>query len=144
MARGSGRRAASRVRRELHAFTVGGISEARLNIVGGKIREVVKDLLRRHSGREVLQDVIYGDSHSANAGFTAALSRFDRYDVAIIHGAAPRSRFQLHYNVELTELTLLSPNRRARPLRASALNAWLCVFAYRPDDPTQTCGGHSP
>ena len=62
MVKDSGRRAASRVNDKLRAFPVGSVGKAGLNVVGRQIREILQDLLRRHSGREILQHVV--NSHS--------------------------------------------------------------------------------
>ena len=94
----SGRTAVSRACRELCALPVGGVSEAGLNVFGCQIREVGKNLLRRHSGCEVLQHVVDRYPHAADAGFAAALSRFNGDDVATVHNASsyPEQRF-VHY-----------------------------------------------
>ncbi len=81
----SDQKAASRAHGELHAFTVGSVREARLDICGSKIRKVVHNLPRRHPGSKVLQHVVYSDSKPTNAGFAAALSRFDGNALAIVH-----------------------------------------------------------
>jgi hypothetical protein len=88
----SGRTAASRARRELRALTVGGVSEAGLNILRCQIGEVGKNLLHRHSRSKVFQHLINRNPHAADTGFTAALSRFNGDDVATVYVASPCRR----------------------------------------------------
>ena len=97
----SGRTTASRCQSELRAFTVGGIGQASLYVLAGQIREVNQNLLLRHPRGEVRQDVIDGHSQSADARLAATLSRLNRDDVSIVHGAgapagSPSSR-RSHY-----------------------------------------------
>lgn len=90
MAKGSGRTAASRAYCELHAFAVSGVSQACLNVLDGEVGKVLQNLLLRHAGGEVIQHIVHGYAHAADAGFSSVLARFDRDDVTIIHSAACR------------------------------------------------------
>jgi hypothetical protein len=53
-------------------------------------RKVTQNLVLRHPGCEMLEDVAYGDAHGAYARLAAAFSGLDRNDVALAHsGTAP-------------------------------------------------------
>ena len=79
---------------ELHAFTVGGVSKAGLNVFAGQIRKVRKNLLRRHSGREVFEHIVGGDSQPSNTRLATALSGLNRDDVTVVHGVASPSKMR--------------------------------------------------
>src|ERR1035437_531987 len=83
-------RAASRVYGKLHSFTVSGVREAGPDVLGCQIREILQNLLLRHSGSEVVQHVIHGHPHPTNARLAAAFPQFNGDNVPIIHGATSR------------------------------------------------------
>lgn len=85
----SGRTATSCVNRKLRALAVGRVSETSLDVLRSQVGQVFEDLLLRHSGRKVLEHVIYRDTQTTNARLATALARLDRDDVSIVHGAVP-------------------------------------------------------
>lgn len=58
--------------------TAAGESETRQDIVGLEIRHFLKDLLRRESSGQEIEDVRHADPHSADTGAAAALLGVDR------------------------------------------------------------------
>ncbi len=67
------------------ALTVGGESEAGLQILGGEVGKVGEDFLLGHPTREVVEDIIDRDAKPADARLAPALVGFDRDDVLVIH-----------------------------------------------------------
>ncbi len=115
----SDRTAASRACRELRALTVSGVGETGLNVLGCKIWEVSKNLLRRHPRRKIPKHVVDCNPHSANTRLAPALSRFNGDNVAIIHAAAPcREWVSRHYTHRFDVPTSVSNNRRRTQARA--------------------------
>lgn len=90
VAKDSGRKAVSRVYGKLHPFTVSGISKTGLYVLGRQVRKIQQNLLLRHAGRQVFEDVVHGNPHAAYAGLATAFSRFNGDNVPIIHGATSR------------------------------------------------------
>src|SRR5437667_8606981 len=86
--RDSSRTAASRACREVRALPVSGVSKAGLNVLGCQIREIGKNLLRRHSGCEVLQHVIDRYPHPTDGRFAATFPRATAIECPPRSGAA--------------------------------------------------------
>lgn len=84
-----GRTAASLVRDQRAVLTFRGVAEAGEDVFAGEVGEVGEDLLFGHAGREIGQDVVYGDAHAANARLAAAFAGLDGDDVVIAHGVQP-------------------------------------------------------
>jgi len=74
-------------------FAISGVGETRKNIVVGEVGEVYKDFFGSHAGGKVGEDIINGDTHTSDAGFAAALARFESDDVLVVHsGCCDRDR----------------------------------------------------
>ena len=54
----------------------------------GEVGEVYKDFFGSHAGGKVGEDIIDGDTHTSDAGFAAALARFEGDDVLVVHSGA--------------------------------------------------------
>ena len=83
---GFGRRAVSRLDNHQALLTISGIAEAGENVFFSEVRKVLKKLFLGHPRSKIVQHVIDGNSHSANARLAATLARLDRDDVLITHG----------------------------------------------------------
>jgi hypothetical protein len=70
---------------ELMPLPIGGITQARLDVIHGQIIEVLEYLLGRHTGGQVFQYVVNRNPETPNAGFAAALVRLDGDKVPVIH-----------------------------------------------------------
>lgn len=69
------------------AFAVGGVTQTGLNILSGEIRKILEDFLLGHSRGEIVQDIVDGDSHPADARLPAAFAGFDGDNVSVVrHG----------------------------------------------------------
>ena len=67
------------------AFTVGGESEAGLQILGGEIGKVREDFLFGHAAGEIVEDIVDRDTKPTDARFAAALVGLDRDDMLVVH-----------------------------------------------------------
>ena len=115
-ARGFDRTAASRGQRELQAFAVGRVSEAGLDVGGGKIGEVLEDFRTRHAGCEVIKHLVHGDAQAAHSWLAAALAGFDGDDVAVIH-----DRKVYGFSRGVDNHFVLSDAMQPKPLRPNGL-----------------------
>ena len=77
--------AVSRGGSEKLSLTVGGEGEAGADVFRGEFGEVFEDFGFGHAGGEVFQDVVNRNPHPPEAGFAAALPRFDGDEVDVIH-----------------------------------------------------------
>lgn len=55
-----------------------------MNIIGCEVWEVIQNIGLRHSGCEVLQDIVYRDSHAADTRLAAALIGLNGDDISIV------------------------------------------------------------
>lgn len=67
------------------ALAVGGVGEARPNVLRRQIGKVIDDLGRRHPRGQVFQHVPHRHPKPANAGLPAPLVRLDRDEVPVVH-----------------------------------------------------------
>lgn len=67
------------------AFTVGRKCEAGANVFSREVREIRKNLIDGHSGREVFKDILNSHTESANARLSAAFVRIDSDQVFVVH-----------------------------------------------------------
>jgi len=74
------------------ALPICGKSQARTNVLLGKVREIAQNLLVAHAGCEIIENVVNSDSQAPNARLAAALARFDGDDLGIIHRVYPMRR----------------------------------------------------
>lgn len=91
MGRGCGRREASK-RRFCHEPALDASSEGQAcaDVLFFEIRKVAEDLLVRHAGGEISENVIYGDPHPPDAGLTAPHIGIYRYALPVIHARSLR------------------------------------------------------
>src|SRR5688500_8768492 len=82
-----GQRAASCWQRRQLALTIGRKCHASSNVGLGQVWELRKQLLVGHTGSEIFEIVRDGHSRAADARLAAALARFNRDDVSIVHAA---------------------------------------------------------
>ena len=61
------------------------VTETGKNIFFCKVRKIFQNFVVRHARGEVLQDIVNGDAHSADARLAAALAGLDRDDVLVTH-----------------------------------------------------------
>ena len=66
-------------------FPVGGEGQTGSNVFFCQVGEVTQDLVFRHSGSEIVQDIVDCYPHAPDAGLPAPYSRLDRDDLTIIH-----------------------------------------------------------
>ena len=78
--------ATSRRRDEEFPLAVGRKGEASMNVLSGKLRKILKNLILRHTSGQVLKNILHCNSHAANTRFAAALAGLDRDDFRVIHG----------------------------------------------------------
>lgn len=86
-----GGRAAASLRRHGYqlSLSVSGEGQAGPDVLPGKVGKVAQDLILRHAGSEVLQDVIDRDAQPADAGLATALPLLDGDSVLIPYGEKP-------------------------------------------------------
>jgi len=75
-------------------FTVGGESEASLQILGGKIGKVGEDFRFGHAAGEIIEDIVNRDAEPADARFAAALVCLDRNDGLVVHCGEGAGRWE--------------------------------------------------
>ena len=57
---------------------IGGEGQTGADVFTSQVGEIAEDIVLRHPGREVFQDLGYGDPQAPDAGLAAALARLDR------------------------------------------------------------------
>ena len=68
------------------AFTVSGERQTRLDVLAGQLGEVGENLVLGHAGSQILQHVVNGNPHPADARLAAALARLNSDKVCVVHG----------------------------------------------------------
>lgn len=63
-------------------------SKACLDIVGGQVREIIKDLHHRHTATEVIKNIRHSNPCAANTGFPAADKGVDSDAITVVHGSS--------------------------------------------------------
>lgn len=64
---------------------LGIVTETGKNIFFCKVRKIFQDFILRHTRGEILQDIVDGDAHAADARLAAALAGLDSDDVLVTH-----------------------------------------------------------
>jgi len=66
-------------------LAVGGVGQARANVLFGQVGIIVQDFRPAHPGGDPAEHVAHRDAQAAHARLAAALAGFDRDELAIIH-----------------------------------------------------------
>ncbi len=61
-------------------LALGGVAQAREDVIVSEIREVTKNLIFGHSCRKIGEHVVHGNSHATHAWLPASLAGLNRND----------------------------------------------------------------
>ncbi len=83
-----------------------------------QIRKICQYFVIRHAGRKIVEDIVYGHTHTADARLASAFTGFDGDDVFVIHNENYTSLLTIQTKIFLHRLMAMLPQTkrsRSRP-----------------------------